>query len=369
MIVDAWLATALRGQPVEWDALGVTAARVLATCDALEISELLHHQLTRHPTAASWPIDVRAELGRRARASTARQLVRSAEVTEVLGALDAHGVRPIVFKGAALSHLLYDTPALRPHADTDLLVRRADVSTVRRILSERGYAEPPMTGGELVMCQFQMVKTDRFGVEHVFDVHWKISTQSLFADILTYGEVSDEAVPIEALGSTARGAGGAHALLLACIHPVMHHRNIDRPIWFHDIHLLVSRLPTADLERFGSLAVSKGVSAICARQLALTSECFRTGRTVILPPRSVAANEPSAIYLSARRRWHHELWWNVRSLRRWRDRVRLMREVLLPPPQYMLDSYHLRAPGLLLLPVLYVHRGVHGAVKILTGRK
>src|SRR5262249_2674712 len=144
------------------------------------------------------------------------------------------------------------------------------------ILSERGYTEPLMTSGELVFCQFQMMKTDRVGIRHVFDIHWKISTQSLFADLLAYDELAADAVPVTALGSHSRAAGAIHALLIACIHPVMHHRNVDRLIWLHDIHLLLQQLGAADVRRFASLAVSKGVAGICARQIALVSERFHT---------------------------------------------------------------------------------------------
>ena len=370
MIPDEWLSATLRGEPVEWSSLGISSATVLERCRAFEVSELVHRQLARDPQSDGWPADVRSGLAQRARESAARQLVRSAETTQILESLASHGVRPIVFKGAALSHLIYDAPALRPHTDTDILVRRSEVETVRRVLTQHGYAEPPMTDGEQLLCQFQVVKTDRPGVEHVFDVHWKISAQALFANVLTYDEISEDAVPIRALGSNARGASGAHALLLACLHPVMHHRNVDRLIWFYDIHLLVSRLPAGEVERFASLAINKGIAGICARQLTVTSRCFHTPLTDIVARCAAAASdEASAIYLRPGRRWHHELWWNVRSLGRWRDRVRLVREVLLPSPQYILDSYHLGASGVILLPVLYVHRSVYGALKILTGRK
>ena len=370
MIVDEWLNAALRGEPLEWSSLGVSSAALLATCDALEVSELLHHQLTRNPHVRAWPADVRTELARRAHQSTARQLVRSAEIAEVLDALASHDVRPMLFKGAALSHLIYDSPALRPHTDTDLLVRRSDIEPIRRLLKDRGYNEPPMTDGELVLCQFQMAKTDRLGIEHVFDVHWKVSTQSLFADVVTYDEISGDAVPIDALGPNARSAGGAHALLLACLHPVMHHRNVDRLIWFYDIHLLVNRLAPFELERFATLAIDKRIAGICERQLTLTSACLHTRLPDVLSTRAAPSTpEPSAVYLRTGRRWHHELWWSLRSLGGWRDRVRLVREVLLPSPQYMLNSYHLGASGVILLPVLYVHRSLHGTFKILTRRK
>jgi hypothetical protein len=82
-------------------------------------------------------------------------------------------------------------------------------------------------------------------------------------------------------------------------------------------------------------------------------------------------DEPTAVYLLHDRRWHHELSSNLRGLRRWRDRVRLLREVLFPAPSYMQRTYGL-APGSLgtfLLPMLYLHRGLRGGMNVLAGRK
>src|SRR5262245_64961301 len=98
-VINEWLSAALRGDPVDWSSLGASSATLLATCDTLEVSELLHHQLTRNPQSPAWPVDVRAELARRARESTAWQLVRSAEIAAVLDVLGSFGVRPILFKG------------------------------------------------------------------------------------------------------------------------------------------------------------------------------------------------------------------------------------------------------------------------------
>ena len=39
-----------------------------------------------------------------------------------------------------------------------------------------------------------------------------------------------------------RGLSPVHALLVACIHRVAHHRGTERLIWLLDIHLLASRL-------------------------------------------------------------------------------------------------------------------------------
>ncbi|HUR32683.1 MAG TPA: nucleotidyltransferase family protein, partial [Vicinamibacterales bacterium] len=220
-------------------------------------------------------------------------------------------------------------------------------------------------------CQFQMIRRDGFGIDHAFDVHWKISTQAIFADLLTYDELLAEAVPVPSLGPHARAAGHLHALLLACIHPVMHHRNSERLLWLYDIHLLATRLPDGDLERFTQLAIAKHVARICRHQLSRCATRFGTP----VPARLLASLEadrgvePSEIYLRQDRRWHDELASSFKGLPRWRDRARLLREVILPGPGYLLKTYGLTRWGFLLLPVLYSHRCLRGFFRILTGRK
>lgn len=303
--------------------------------------------------------------------SVATELVRAHEVAQLLESLASRRVFPILLKGAALAYTVYPSPSMRPRVDTDLLIARDQIAATREVLAHRGYVDVLMTGGEFVFGQFHMTKVDGWGIDHVFDIHWRISSQSLFARLLTYDEVRASAVTVPALGPHGRAPASVHALLLACVHPVMHHRNTQRPIWFRDIDLLVRRMSDEELHRFARLAVDKRMARICAHQLSIAIEQFDSPvpPAVISLLRSAPLTEPAAVYLRRHRRWHHELFWNVRNLQRWGDRLRLLREVLFPSADYMLDAYHLGTGGIVLLPALYAHRCVYGAFKILVGRK
>ena len=287
--------------------------------------------------------------------------------------LAAEDICPILLKGTALAYSLYDSPASRPRFDTDLLIRRNQVDAVRRVMAGSGYTAPTHCDGELLFCQFPLKKTDAFGLTHVFDVHWKISTQSVFADLLAFDEIAAAAMDLPALGAYARTAGPLHALLLACIHPVMHHRNVESPIWIYDVHLLASRLSEREFDSFAEIAVAKQVAVICAHQLTAARRWFGTHipDSVMLRLGTVDAGEPSAAYLQPNRRWRDELISNIRGLSRWRDRLRLLREVTLPGPTYMLKAYGLvpSSPAAALLPVLYLHRLAAGGWKLLAGQK
>ena len=345
----------------------------LRGCGGHGVTSLIDQRLRRLGKDCDWPADVREACAQHTLAETARELLRRRELIAVLEALVAEGICPIVLKGAALAYSLYDNPASRPRLDTDLLIQRSQVDPVRRVMARCGYAAPAYCEGELLFGQFPSTKTDEFGVAHAFDFHWKISTQAVFADLLSFEEISADAIALPDLGPHARAASMLHALLLACVHPVMHHRNVESLIWIYDIHLLASRLSEREIDRFLDLAVAKHVSAICAHQLAAARNRFGTpiSDQAITRLGAVAPHEPSAAYLRPDRRWHDELVSNIRGLPRWTDRVRLLREVMLPGPAYMLKAYGLQSSSLAatLLPVLYVHRLASGSWKVLAGQK
>ncbi|MGH9147702.1 MAG: nucleotidyltransferase family protein [Vicinamibacterales bacterium] len=364
------LAALLRNESIKWSTLQVTPEQFVDSCRAQDLTALIH---SRIGPEAGWPSFVRELLAERVRIDAVEELLRRREIIAVLDALAAKGVSPILFKGTPLAYEVYEAPHLRPRCDTDFLIPRAHVEATRRVLESVGYSSTVYCGGELLFCQFEVQKRDEFGIDHALDVHWKISTQSVFADVLTYEELDAQARPIPALGPHARGAGLLHALLLACLHPVMHHRNDERLIWMYDAHVLASRLSRTEFDQFVALATSKRVLAICAHVLAAARARFNTCLPEPIAQRLKDApdDEPTAVYLLHDRRWHHELSSNLRGLRRWRDRVRLLREVLFPAPSYMQRTYGL-APGSLgtfLLPMLYLHRGLRGGMNVLAGRK
>ena len=368
-----FFAALLRGEAIPWGAFGMVPEEFLRACSEQDLTCLIYERLHRLLEDCDWPQDICAVLAREARVQTAKELLRRKELISVLDVLAAEDIYPILLKGTALAYSLYDSPASRPRNDTDLLIRRNHVDPVRRVMARSGYTAPAHCDGDLLFCQFPLKKTDEFGLLHTFDFHWKISTQLVFADLLVFDEIAAVAMDLPALGVHARTAGPLHALLLACIHPVMHHRNAESLIWIYDVHLLASRLSEREFDRFAELAVAKQVSAICAHQLSAVRRWLgtRIPDSAMMKLGAVHARESSAAYLRPNRRWGDELISSIRGLPRWSDRLRLLREVALPGPTYMLKAYGL-APsslGAALLPVLYLHRLASGGWKVLAGQK
>lgn len=366
------LAAVLRGEPAPWSTVRHTSEQVVEACASEGVTGLVYERLNSTHAESDWPLDARRALARASRAETAVELLRRRELVAVLELLATHDIHPVLLKGAPLAYTAYATPAARPHDDVDLMVRRRDVEQVANILATRGYVAPPYCDGELLFCQTRLSRRDAFDVTYDLDVHWKISTQSVFADLLTYDELDRESQPVPALGPHARAAGDVHALLIACTHPVMHHRNLERLIWIHDVHLLMSKLTDDDLRQFALLAQARRVGAVCARQLELARARFGTQAPADVVARLATCDEePSTAYLTPGRRWHDELLSSLRGLTDWRSRMRLLREVFVPSARYMYAAYGVEPDGWgrASLPGLYLHRTARGAWRIVSGKK
>ncbi len=364
------LAALTRGNVVPWAALGAAPADAVAACDRHGVTALAHRQLSR--AMHDWPEAVVAELASRACGEAVAETLRKRELTSTIAALASAGIATVLLKGSALAYTVYSSPSLRPRNDTDLLVSFRDVDRVRIVMQDLGYAETPMSGGDLLFAQIEFSKVDDHGLHHAFDFHWKISTQPVFAGALTFEEVFADAVPVAALGPHALVPRDSHALLLACIHPVMHHRNAELLIWVHDISLLANRIDAGELDSFVEHALSRNVAQVCAYQLRRAQTRFAVAvASSLLARLDRATGESSAAYLRPRRRWLDELASSMRGLPHWRDRLEFLREIAFPDPRYMWSLYggtpsaHRGA----ILPALYALRIAKGIGRIALGRK
>jgi hypothetical protein len=173
--------------------------------------------------------------------------------------------------------------------------------------------------------------------------------------LTTAGSVALDGVP-------ARIPSRASALLLACWHRVAHHQDSDDLLWLYDLHLLAGGLSTADAAAVGEIAGRTGTRAICARGLSLAAERFGTHVPASLAGDAAAYVDPSsltAVFLRHDARKVDLLAADLRALPTWRARLRLVREHLFPPAEYMLASSGTSTRAM--LPALYARRIMRGA--------
>jgi hypothetical protein len=330
------------------------------------VQPLLHAQLRSSDAWGNWPSDLRQALSDGAASQAVVDMIQEQESVKVLKALSESGITPLLMKGVPLAYTHYRSPHLRPRGDADMLIRRADRETAWGVLTELRYERLNTTRGELVSSQSSWNKLDRHGVTHAIDLHWRVNNCQIFAEAMSYDELASGSVAIQVLG--ARALGPVHALLLACMHRVAHvtgswsahnRRHYgDRLIWLYDIHLLASRMSTQELTEFVRLAVERRLKTICIDGLRHSQRCFGTPLPdEVLEALSAAGPpEPSARYLDpGRLRFMVR---DIRSLSNVLDRLRLVKEHLFPPAEYMLKKYAVSRRAW--LSILYLRRAVQG---------
>jgi hypothetical protein len=118
---------------------------------ATGMAPLLHWQLD------GWGVGLepraQAKLAVARRAGAHREAGIQGQLAEVLDALAARGLIPIILKGAYLASAVYPAPGLRPMNDIDLLFRPEDLPQAEQVLLELGYGarfKPAEAGARVV---------------------------------------------------------------------------------------------------------------------------------------------------------------------------------------------------------------------------
>ena len=361
--VRAWLAAVVRG--VEPGAMPPDEARLLDTARAEGVLALCHHQLRRSPAWTQYPETLREALTRHARQAVAVDLMRAAELRDVLAALAQAGLPVLLLKGAALAYTLYPEPHLRDRCDADLLVpSRDEAERACRVLQTLGYQRPNAVTGDLIVHEISYYKTVHGGLTHALDIHWRLNNATLLSERFTFAELAAAVMPIPALGPHANDLGSVHALLLACMHRVAHlpAGNADRLIWLYDIHLLAQRMTDEQWQWWLTLAEERGVCGPCLDGLRTVQMVFEA-----IPPdeilrrlRAGADREGWFNPRLARKRWYLE-WLSFRALPSTSARLRWLGQYLFPDADYIRRKYGFRHS--LWLPWFYGVRIVQGIAK------
>jgi len=295
------------------------------------------------------------------REATVIEAARERELRQVLAALEAWGVRPVLLKGVVLSRTHYRRPALRPRTDTDLIIPEGARDSATRALVELGYQRIPEVDGALTTAQFHLHKHDACGLYHALDVHCQVSNVRAFANVLSYTELLRDARRVPSLGPHACGPSPVHALMLGCVHLVAHHGNTDSLLWLLDISLLARSLEPHERDCFAELAGARGVRAVCRNTLMLADATFGGIDTDWLNSLRPETVEPTAAFLLGPMRQIDILKEDLRASPRLWQRLQIVGEHLFPSSSFMYERYRTRRK--FTLPFLYAHRIMTGVPK------
>src|SRR3954470_4875037 len=255
----------LRGESAEWPR-GATAADAAQLIESIEqngVGPLVYARLS------GWPIrDALRDVAIRAAAG---ETARLRDLRTLLAAFEARGIRVLIIKGTGLAYDIYPLPELRSRGDTDLLIAESDLDSVRRILFAGGYTSPLTSGDTLAIRQQSFTRGG-----HVYDVHWDVANSPVVRDALPREELLGRAIPVPRIAPNALAPSHVDALLVACIHLVAHHHDVERLIWLYDIHLLREAMSADEHARFWRFAADRRVVAICERSIELADAWFAT---------------------------------------------------------------------------------------------
>ena len=287
--------------------------------------------------------------------------VRVRELIHVLRAFEHAGAVPVVFKGAALAHTHYAESWQRPRYDSDVLIASQSRERVFALLAAHGYERRTFMSGDLVTYQVPFGRVDHLGIEHPLDIHWRIANPQVVSQVLTHDELVERSVTVSVQGHPMRVPSAVDSLLVACVHRVAHHPDVEKPIWVRDIHVLATSLDTSEWTTFVERATNRSVCAISLQGLQRAQERFQTTIPVEVLRRLAASREErSAVFLRPGLRPVDRLTTDLRVLGP-RAGVDLMREHLFPPPEYMYKTYGVRRR--VLLPAYYAMRLLSGMSK------
>jgi hypothetical protein len=293
------------------------------------------------------------------RDAAARDALQQAAHRHVIQALASAGIATIVLKGAHLGVALYEPSHLRPYSDLDLLVAPAVRGRARRTLVALGYQPGVLVERDAILAQMTF-RRPVSGWGHVVDLHWHALSPLPFRHLLPFDEAWRRSRRIPELGEHARGLNLPDALLHAVAHLAAHHAAAPRLIWLADVDRLARRFGETEWMDFNAAVAAGGLAAVALDLINTATRFFATpvpesARHVLA---AAALRSPLGTAFLEPRSKAGRLWLELRALRPWRDRLRLVVQHLVPDRRYMLERYGARGLGLV---CAYVRRAASGA--------
>ena len=152
--------------------------------------------------------------------------VRASMFTSVACAMAQARVPFLVLKGAALAHLVYDDPRLRPMRDVDLLIPKADGGRAQDVLKHCGFAPSGIAVPSRHHHSMGMARTLE-GATVTIELHHELMVRTPFVEPRNYDDLIRRSQPFEWGGMSYQTLGCedmlwhvyAHAFVINTLRP------------------------------------------------------------------------------------------------------------------------------------------------------
>ena len=172
------------------------------------------------------PADILGRLRARRTQHAHAAAVRARVATDVVCAMAQAGMPFLVLKGAALAHLVYGDPRLRPMRDVDLLIRKADGGRALDVLMRCGFRP----GGTAVPSRhhhLQAMAMTLAGATVTIELHHELMVRTPFVEPRGYDDLIRRSQPLEWGGTSCQTLGCedmlwhvyAHAFVINTLRP------------------------------------------------------------------------------------------------------------------------------------------------------
>ena len=248
---DAIIAAALRGDSVDFGQLTRRSETesFFETVDSQRLGPLLHHVLEGRNDRDLLPEAIRDHLAAEAKQAEAMERAQIEETRRLLAALHAERVAPLIIDGTALAYTLYPKPQLRPRQALHLLVRRAAVVDVVRILAELGYPKHRQPPGERILGRDTFQRRDNGDSDHTLNLYWSVGSATEAGRSFDYAELRQRAQQLDSLSPGALVLCHEDALFHPCFQQINQPASITL-LSLYDVHLLIQSMTTVEFARF-----------------------------------------------------------------------------------------------------------------------
>ncbi len=201
-----------------------------------------------------------------------KNLVLRKDAIEIIREFKKKDVVCLVLKGLYLAFSVYPEAGLRPMVDVDLLVKKADLGRITRILNELGYTEESPTTRRLYGCDATFSGRDNCSS---IDIHWDLCQYERFKGVINITEdFWSRAVESNLDGLPARTLSIEDHILYVSLHYALVHLLDDSFKGGYDLFCLInSRMP--DWEKIINSAKKYGIET--SLYYSLCKSCKNTG--------------------------------------------------------------------------------------------
>ena len=225
------------GRPVDWDA-------VLARAETHGVEPLLYHQWRSAGRLEAFPAGSVQALQCIYYRVVARNTLYLQALEAILSSLATWGITPILLKGAGLVATVYDSPALRPMGDLDLLVLPGEFRTALQCLGKLGYQpthQEQFPGAyEAVTHHVGLRREASFGSLVELHHHW-LSLPGSLSRYVSMEEVRQRAIAVQVGQARAWVLAPADQVLHLSGHIAIHSPVTQRFIWYYDLDRVIRR--------------------------------------------------------------------------------------------------------------------------------